>query len=101
MKELTAMLDCLLLLDKAEIPDDLGDLPSRIVRISPMVMKKLSGLQSIESIEAIALMKIPSTFCNLDEKWQDADCHGWFPSQHRILVLDGIQVIALFIAHNH
>ncbi|KAL7192626.1 hypothetical protein ACSBR2_024448 [Camellia fascicularis] len=90
-QERPATIDCLLVLDKAKIPDGLDDRCIRIVRVSSMVMKKLSGLQSTESIEAIALMKIPSTFHNLDDNWQEADCHGWFPSPHRILVLDGIQ----------
>ncbi|KAI8027684.1 putative tRNA/rRNA methyltransferase slr1673 [Camellia lanceoleosa] len=90
-QERRATIDCLLVLDKAKIPDCLDDRCIRIVHVSSMVMKKLSGLQSTESIEAIALMKIPSTFHNLDDNWQEADCHGWFPSPHRILVLDGIQ----------
>ncbi|CAL5373890.1 unnamed protein product [Camellia sinensis] len=90
-QERPATIDCLLVLDKAKIPDGLDDRRIRIVRVSSMVMKKLSGLQSTESVEAIALLKIPSTFHNLDDNWQEADCHGWFPSPHRILVLDGIQ----------
>ncbi|GMP32592.1 hypothetical protein CsSME_00006277 [Camellia sinensis var. sinensis] len=90
-QERPTTIDCLLVLDKARIPDGLDDRCIRIVRVSSMVMKKLSGLQSTESVEAIALMKIPYTFHNLDDNWQEADCHGWFPSPHRILVLDGIQ----------
>ncbi|XP_057492095.1 uncharacterized protein LOC130777695 [Actinidia eriantha] len=85
-----ATIKCLLLLDQAEFPEGLDDLPVRTVRVNSTVMKKLSGLQSIESIETISLMKIPLTFHNLDN-WQEVDCHRWFPSPHRILVLDGIQ----------
>ncbi|KAL6959532.1 S-(hydroxymethyl)glutathione dehydrogenase [Sarracenia purpurea var. burkii] len=91
MQDRNATIDCLLLLDKAEIPEELANLPIPIVRVNSMVMKKLSGLQSTESIETIGLMKIPSTFRNLDDNWQEEDCHGWFPFPHRILVLDGIQ----------
>ncbi|XP_070031269.1 uncharacterized protein [Nicotiana tomentosiformis] len=54
-------------------------------------MKKLSGLQSIYSIEMIALMKIPSTFHSVDDEFLEEDCTRWFQNAHRILVLDGIQ----------
>ncbi|XP_059641658.1 uncharacterized protein LOC132283676 isoform X2 [Cornus florida] len=91
MQERRAVIDCLLLLDKAEIPEGLNDLPVRLVRVSAMVMKKLSGMQSTESIEAIALMRIPSSFRSLDDNQQDTDCRRWFPSPRRTLVLDGIQ----------
>lgn len=94
MQERPGTIDCLLLLDKGEIPEGLDGLPVRTVRVNSMVMKKLSGLQSIESTDTISLMKVPSTFHNLDDNWQMADCRRWFPSPHRILVLDGIQVVA-------
>ncbi|CAN4126803.1 unnamed protein product [Withania somnifera] len=84
-------LDCLLMLDEAHIPEDLNLQSVRLVRISSMVMKKLSGLQSIDSIEMIALMKIPSTFHCVDDKFPEEDCTTWFQNAHRILVLDGIQ----------
>ncbi|XP_058188087.1 uncharacterized protein LOC131304751 [Rhododendron vialii] len=91
MQERWGTIDCLLLLDKGEIPEGLDGLPVRTVRVNSMVMKKLSGLQSTESTDTISLMKVPSTFHNLDDNWQEADCRRWFPSAHRILVLDGIQ----------
>ncbi|EXC31699.1 putative tRNA/rRNA methyltransferase YsgA [Morus notabilis] len=84
-------MDCLLVLDKAEIPEEIEGFPSRIVRVSSAVIKKLSGLQSTESTEAIGLMRIPSSFFNLVGSQQVADCERWFPVAHRILVLDGIQ----------
>ncbi|KAM4117622.1 hypothetical protein ACB094_02G138700 [Castanea mollissima] len=87
----TVGMDCLLLLDKAEVPEGIDDLSVRIVRVSSMVMRKLSGLQSTESIEAIALMSIPTSFFNVVDGQEKADCQRWFPSPHRILVLDGIQ----------
>ncbi|XP_022739711.1 uncharacterized protein LOC111291871 [Durio zibethinus] len=85
------VMDCLLLLDKAEIPEGLDTDSVRIVRINTMVMKKLSGVQSAESIEAIALMRLPTSFLNLDIDQNTLDCRRWFPSTYRILVLDGIQ----------
>lgn len=88
-------LDCLLVLDEAHIHEDLNLQSVRLVRISSMVMKKLSGLQSIDSIEMIALMKIPSTFHSVDDEFLEEDCSTWFKNAHRVLVLDGIQVIYL------
>lgn len=85
-------MDCLLLLDKVEIPEELDGISTRTVRVSSGVMKKLSGVQSSESIEAIALMKLPTSFISIDVNQKEADCQSWFPSTHRILVLDGIQV---------
>lgn len=90
-QELSTMINCLLVLDKAEIPHGLDELPIGIVRVSAAVMKKLSGLQSPDSLEAIAVMKIPSTFYNLNYSCREEDCRKWFQSPHRILVLDGIQ----------
>ncbi|XP_058069427.1 uncharacterized protein LOC131218714 isoform X2 [Magnolia sinica] len=84
------ILDSLLLLNDSEVPKGLYDPSVRIVHVSSIVMKKLSGLQSIDSVEAIALMRFPSSFCNMDGD-QEEDCESWFPSPHRILVLDGIQ----------
>lgn len=83
-------MDCLILLEKAEIPDGLDESTDSIVRVSSIVMRKISGLQSTDSIDAIGLMKIPSSFLNLDDT--RSHCQKWFPSAHRILVLDGIQV---------
>ncbi|XP_062100655.1 uncharacterized protein LOC133806574 isoform X2 [Humulus lupulus] len=91
LQEKTVKMDCLLVLDKAEIPEEIGGFSGRIVRVSSAVMKKLSGLQSTESIEAIGLMSIPTSFLNLDDQQQEAGCERWFPVAHRILVLDGIQ----------
>jgi RNA methyltransferase, TrmH family len=83
-------MDCLILPDKAEIPNGLNESTDSIVRVSSIVMRKISGLQSTDSIDAIALMKIPASFSNLDD--DQKHCQKWFPSAHRILVLDGIQV---------
>ncbi|XP_038689751.1 uncharacterized tRNA/rRNA methyltransferase slr1673-like isoform X2 [Tripterygium wilfordii] len=84
-------IDCLLLLDKAEIPEGLDDMSVHIVRVSSAVIKKLSGVQSTESTEAIALMRISTNFSNVDVSQNSADCKTWFPFPHRVLVLDGIQ----------
>ncbi|XP_045833641.1 uncharacterized tRNA/rRNA methyltransferase YsgA isoform X1 [Trifolium pratense] len=82
-------MDCLILPEKAEIPNGLDESTDSIVHVSSVVMRKLSGLESTDSIEAIALMKIPASFLNLDDNQKH--CKKWFPSAHRILVLDGIQ----------
>ncbi|XP_060185331.1 uncharacterized protein LOC132614801 [Lycium barbarum] len=91
VQERPITLDCLLVLDEAHIPEDLNLQLVRLVRISSAVMKKLSGLQSIDSIEMIALMKIPSTFHSVDDEFLEEDCIRWFQNAHRVLVLDGIQ----------
>ncbi|KAM7529379.1 hypothetical protein LguiB_032789 [Lonicera macranthoides] len=85
-------IDCLLVPDKANVPKELDDDDAiRVVRVSSAVMKKLSGVQSTESLKAIALMRIPPIFHFVDDNQKEGDCSRWFPSQHRILVLDGIQ----------
>lgn len=85
-------MDCLILPDKAGIPKGLDRSPASIVRVSSTVMKKLARLPSTDCIDAIALMNIPTSFFNLDGNQEKADCRSWFPSPHRILVLDRIQV---------
>ncbi|CAJ1940299.1 unnamed protein product [Sphenostylis stenocarpa] len=82
-------MDCLILPDKAEIPDGLDKSTASIVRVSSVVMRKLSGLQTTDSLDAIALMKIPASFFNVDG--DQKNYKKWFRSVHRILVLDGIQ----------
>lgn len=93
-------MDCLLILDKAEIPEGLDVFSVRLVRVSSMVMKKLSGLQSTESVEAIALMRIPTSFFSVNDDTYEKDCRRWFQSPHRILVLDRIQVILIVIPNS-
>lgn len=88
----TVRLDCLIIPDKSEIPNGLDKSTATIVRVSSVVMRKLSALQSADSVDVIALLKIPSSFFNVDGDQNKADCRKWFPSAHRILVLDGIQV---------
>ncbi|KAL3527568.1 hypothetical protein ACH5RR_012224 [Cinchona calisaya] len=86
----TAM-ECLLVLDNANVPEELDNHSIRLVSVSPLVMKKLSGLQSTDSIDMVALIRIPSTFCNVHSYLKGENCRKWFPFHHRILVLDGIQ----------
>ncbi|KAF5791175.1 putative 23S rRNA (guanosine(2251)-2'-O)-methyltransferase [Helianthus annuus] len=88
--EKASRIDCLLLHENAEVPEDLVESGIRIVRVSSVVMKKLCGVQSTESIDAVSLVKIPSTFHNLDDDHHQG-FSKWFPSVFRILVLDGIQ----------
>lgn len=90
IQEKATTIDCLLLHEKAEVPEELLKSGVHIVRVNSVVMKKLSGLQSTESIDAISVVRIPSTFHILDNN-QHRDFSKWFPSTFRILVLDGIQ----------
>ncbi|KAJ7953504.1 tRNA/rRNA methyltransferase (SpoU) family protein [Quillaja saponaria] len=91
LPEKTVGMDCLILPDGVEIPKGLDESSACIVRVSSMVMKKISGLQSTESIDAIALMKIPTSFFSLEGKQNEANCRTWFQYPRRVLVLDRIQ----------
>ncbi|XP_047956002.1 uncharacterized tRNA/rRNA methyltransferase YsgA-like isoform X2 [Salvia hispanica] len=62
---------------------------SESVEVSPEVIRKISGIQSVDSVEVIALMRIPSSFRIVNK--HDENCRTLFPFPHRILVLDGIQ----------
>ena len=92
LRERTSEMDYLFLLDKVDVPAGLESYPARTLRVSALVMKKLSQVQSTESIEAIALMKFPTSYFIADD---DLSCRKWFSSPHRILVLEGIQVCYL------
>jgi TrmH family RNA methyltransferase len=88
-----ASIDCLLLLDGVEIPDELHELSGDVVYVSATVMKKISGMRSVDSTEAIAVMHMPKHFCDLNGDEGGAGLDGLFhQSPNRILVLDGIQV---------
>nr|GMC67542.1 uncharacterized tRNA/rRNA methyltransferase YsgA [Ipomoea batatas] len=91
MSETPIKIECLLVLDDTRIPEELDIHSTRVVHVSSTVMKKLSGVQSIDSIEMIALFRIPSTFHSVGDDFREDDCSRWFPSANRILVLDGIQ----------
>ncbi|XP_071913832.1 uncharacterized protein [Coffea arabica] len=86
-----AAIECLLVLDNTNVPEYLNNQSIRHVNVSSLVMKKLSGLQSTDSIDMVALIRIPSTFQSIGSYLKEEDCHKWFPSPYRILVLDGVQ----------
>lgn len=96
-EEGVSILDCLLLLDGIQVPEEFYNSSVRIVHVSSIVMKKLSGVQSIDSTEAVALMRIPSSFSSIEDNQEEGICQSWFPSPHRILVLDGIQVMSSMV----
>ncbi|XP_066326501.1 uncharacterized protein [Miscanthus floridulus] len=54
-------------------------------------MKKVSGMQSIDSTEAIAVMHMPNHFRDLGSHEDGDALDGLFSYPKRILVLDGIQ----------
>ncbi|KAG9441919.1 hypothetical protein H6P81_017773 [Aristolochia fimbriata] len=86
------VLECLLLLEGAEAPNGLGESIGHIISVSSNVMKKLSGVQSVDSITAIAIMRIPNSFYKLHDNEGLEACENWLSCAHRILTLDGIQV---------
>ncbi|XP_078433258.1 tRNA/rRNA methyltransferase (SpoU) family protein [Wolffia australiana] len=99
----SSLIDLLLLIDSPDgkssiefgLSGDGGDSLKgvRVVKVSANVMKKLAGLQSTESTDAVAVVKIPPTFRDLGcSPGEELSCSSWFYSPpHRILVLDGIQ----------
>jgi RNA methyltransferase, TrmH family len=85
-------IDCLLLLDGIEVPEELQEFSGNVVHTSAAVMKKVSGMQSVDSTEAIAVMHMPKHFRDIGSHEGGAGLDGLFDSPKRILVLDGIQV---------
>lgn len=86
-----SIVECLLLLDGVGSPRELDDFCTSIMHVSPNVMKKLSGVQSIDSTEGIAVMRFPKSFYDMDvSQVEEANCCFFVPPR-RILVLDGIQ----------
>ncbi|GJM96220.1 hypothetical protein PR202_ga13036 [Eleusine coracana subsp. coracana] len=55
-------IDCLLLLDGVDVPAELQEFSGNVVQVSAAVMKKVSGMQSVDSTEAIAVMNMPKHF---------------------------------------
>ncbi|KAG8383627.1 hypothetical protein BUALT_Bualt04G0033700 [Buddleja alternifolia] len=85
------VIECLFVLENCDIPEEIGDNSAHIVRVNSEVIKKISGVQSVDSVEVIALVRIPSTFHIVSNSPLDEDCSTLFSFPHRILVLDGIQ----------
>ncbi|KAF0927414.1 hypothetical protein E2562_032720 [Oryza meyeriana var. granulata] len=81
----------LLLLDGTELPEELYEFSGNVVYVSAAVMKKVSGMQSVDSTEAIAVIHMPKYFCDRDSHLGGAVLDELFSSAKRILVLDGIQ----------
>nr|CAD1841785.1 unnamed protein product [Ananas comosus var. bracteatus] len=87
----SSIVDCLFLLDGGEASGGLDDYSNSVVYTNPTVMKKLSGMQSVDSTEAIAVMKMPKSFYDLESDREEMAFLSSFNSPYRILVLDGIQ----------
>ncbi|XP_078149273.1 tRNA/rRNA methyltransferase (SpoU) family protein [Carex rostrata] len=85
------IIEQLLVLEGTSIPEELNNISVTVVHVSANVLKKISGMQSIDSTEVIAIMKMPRSFCDLDKNGSDAMFHKLLPSPSRLLVLDGIQ----------
>ncbi|KAJ3687092.1 hypothetical protein LUZ61_016256 [Rhynchospora tenuis] len=81
----------LIVLDGTSIPDELSSICVSVVHVSANVLKKISGMQSIDSTEVIAIMRMPQSFCDLEMNGSEAMFHSLLPSPYRLLVLDGIQ----------
>lgn len=87
-----SIIECLFVVDSSCIPEEMDGKGVRVIQVNPEVIRKISGVQSIDSVELIALMRIPSTFRILNNGLNDEDLRTLLPFPRRILVLDGIQV---------
>lgn len=86
------IIQCLFVLDHCCIPEEIDDKAVHVVRVNLEVIRKISGVQSVDSVEVVALVRIPSTFRIVSDSLQDEECRTMFSIPHRILVLDRIQV---------
>lgn len=94
------MIEQLLVLEGTSIPEELRDIAVTVVHVTANVVKKISGMQSVDSTAVIAVMKMPRSFCDLGINGSDAMFYSLLPSPHRLLVLDGIQVLPGFSPFN-
>lgn len=85
------VVDCLFVQDVTSVPVGLLETSRRIVHVNHLVMQKLAGVESIESTEAIGVIKLPSSFCNMESLEIHSSSQIWSSLPHRLLVLDGIQ----------
>ncbi|XP_049932897.1 uncharacterized protein LOC126409933 [Nymphaea colorata] len=85
------ILDCLLLLDDAGIPTEFVEAFDRLVNLSAGVMRKIAGVQSMESTKAAAFLRIPTSFCDIHNNEGGSAFQMLFPTLNRLVVLDGIQ----------
>ncbi|KAL6560860.1 hypothetical protein OROHE_006037 [Orobanche hederae] len=85
------IIECLFVLDNCCIPEEIDVNNIHIVHVNSEVIRKVSGVRSVDSIEVIALVRIPSTFHITINSLHEEECRSLFSFPHRILVLDGIQ----------
>ncbi|KAL3628095.1 hypothetical protein CASFOL_028197 [Castilleja foliolosa] len=85
------IIECLFVLHNCCIPEEIDVNNIHVVRVNSEVIRKVCGVQSVDSIDIIAVMKIPSTFHIISDSPHEEGCCSFFPVPHRILVLDGIQ----------
>lgn len=90
-KSVKQVVDCLFVQDVTGIPVGLIETSRRIVHVNHLVMQKLAGVESIEPTEAIGVIKLPSSFYNLESLEIHSSSQIWCSLPHRLLVLDGIQ----------
>ncbi|GFQ03719.1 uncharacterized tRNA/rRNA methyltransferase ysga [Phtheirospermum japonicum] len=85
------IIECLFVLDNCCIPEEIDVNNIHVVHVNSEVIRKVSGVQSVDSVDIIALVKIPSTFHIISDSLHEEGCLSFFSVPHRILVLDGIQ----------
>ncbi|KAI4325865.1 hypothetical protein MLD38_031229 [Melastoma candidum] len=86
-----SLIDCLLVREENQVPAEFASSATCVIHVSPLVMEKISGVETSDSTEMVAVMRMPSTFVDLNNDGCILDCERLFPSPRRILVLDAIQ----------
>ncbi|GJP35598.1 hypothetical protein CLOM_g20096 [Closterium sp. NIES-68] len=90
-------LDILLLQSDSPSPPPplLARLARRVLNVSPAVMSRLAGVQSVDAAAVAAVMRLPASFRVLDggdgDEGGRGGASGWGGDLSRVLVLDGVQ----------
>ncbi|GER26206.1 tRNA/rRNA methyltransferase family protein [Striga asiatica] len=85
------IIDCLFVLDNFCIPEEMDVDSVRVILVNSEVIRKVSGVQCVDAVEAFALVRTPSTYHVVANSLHEEDWHSLFSSPHRVLVLDRIQ----------
>ncbi|GBG81186.1 hypothetical protein CBR_g31860 [Chara braunii] len=84
-------IEVLMLLEGLPMPEDM---PARqTVYVTPSVMRKLSGVESAEGVEMVAILRKPASFTAFGPATISSfdKAERWCPSANRLLALDGVQ----------
>ncbi|MCO5578393.1 hypothetical protein L7F22_032234 [Adiantum nelumboides] len=87
-----AFIEYLFLLEGSNAGAFLAQFAQRVVKVTPGVMHKLSGVQPTQGCNAVGITSLPSSLCCLESSRDYfSSLSSWCPCSQRLLVLDGIQ----------